>query len=534
MGPNASEEIDRLKSHLQFYEGLVKDQAAQIASLKAEVAYLKTRTRRQKTTQDGLAELEVAQPLQAADPPTPPPKTPVGTSDHPFVVDDDSDKEQQNAAPNKAHVRRQETPSPRNLKRDSSSGPNDFSHVIPALDGGYQWFEPKDDDSPRKKPKLISLPDVEVSRLTHQLQAYLVPQTPNQTEDIGQAGPSDTRYMSPLSSVLSTPSRPGSPVEYQDHNEADESSPALDALIRSASRELSYLDDAPSQQLPPPSSAYGIPVAEAEPFKRPDRTLVRRNAYSTRFETDRGYQDLYPPARTPAGPQACSSSYPASQQENRLADATHYAINISDLDLLTVVVNRKQMAKIFGGKSIDMCVQTAGRNFIYPKVRMNPLLPRRPGEPGLLYRATREPGWKGDVQTLFISERDGEYRYCGQYKITLSSSLSTDEYNALSDEVKREWAKYIATKAKYRHLCERVIARLGEDEREALDEEAAMQLHAKEVALSAGMKYRPKASDREVSVIMAAYRKGEEKLRTWRMECVGFDEAFMKELVSKL
>lgn len=37
-----------------------------------------------------------------------------------------------------------------------------------------------------------------------------------------------------------------------------------------------------------------------------------------------------------------------------------------------------------------------------------------------------------------------------------------------------------------------------------------MQLHAKEVALSVGKKYRPKASEREVSVIMAAYRKGEE------------------------
>lgn len=61
MVPNESEGIDRLKSHLRFYEDLVRDQAAQIASLKAEVAYLKTRTRRQKTTQDGLSKIEVAQ-----------------------------------------------------------------------------------------------------------------------------------------------------------------------------------------------------------------------------------------------------------------------------------------------------------------------------------------------------------------------------------------------------------------------------------------------------------------------------------------
>ena len=41
MGSNANDEVDKFKSHLQVYEGLLKDQAGEIASLKAEVAYLK-------------------------------------------------------------------------------------------------------------------------------------------------------------------------------------------------------------------------------------------------------------------------------------------------------------------------------------------------------------------------------------------------------------------------------------------------------------------------------------------------------------
>ncbi len=101
--------------------------------------------------------------------------------------------------------------------------------------------------------------------------------------------------------------------------------------------------------------------------------------------------------------QAPTSLGSSSQQEDRLAGTKRYEINVSDISLLKVLVNRKQMARIFGGRSIEMCVHTAGRNFLYPKADTNPLLPRRPGMPGLLYRGNHELNWKGDLQTLFIS-----------------------------------------------------------------------------------------------------------------------------------
>lgn len=41
MDVKPASEVDRLTSNLQVYEGLVKDQAAEIAALKAEVAFLK-------------------------------------------------------------------------------------------------------------------------------------------------------------------------------------------------------------------------------------------------------------------------------------------------------------------------------------------------------------------------------------------------------------------------------------------------------------------------------------------------------------
>ena len=110
-------------------------------------------------------------------------------------------------------------------------------------------------------------------------------------------------------------------------------------------------------------------------------------------------------------------------------------MTVSNSALLNVTVNRKQMAKIYGGGFLPMCVRTAGRDFLYPKTSLNPFLPPRPGAPGLLYRGNNELQWKGDLQTLFVAERDGEYRYRGQYKLTPSTSLSKEEYVALPQKV---------------------------------------------------------------------------------------------------
>ena len=110
-------------------------------------------------------------------------------------------------------------------------------------------------------------------------------------------------------------------------------------------------------------------------------------------------------------------------------------MTVSNSAHLNVTVNRKQMAKIYGGGFLPMCVRTAGRDFLYPKTSLNPFLPPRPGAPGLLYRGNNELQWKGDLQTLFVAERDGEYRYRGQYKLTPSTSLSKEEYVALPQKV---------------------------------------------------------------------------------------------------
>ena len=110
-------------------------------------------------------------------------------------------------------------------------------------------------------------------------------------------------------------------------------------------------------------------------------------------------------------------------------------MTLSTPAIADIVVSRKQMSNIFGGSIMRMCVRTAGRDFIFPALNMNPFLPHAPGAPGLLFRSNDALPWKGDVQTVFVGLRQGEYRYCGQYRLRRADVLSAEEFSALSSKV---------------------------------------------------------------------------------------------------
>ena len=131
----------------------------------------------------------------------------------------------------------------------------------------------------------------------------------------------------------------------------------------------------------------------------------------------------------PTSPQLNDPSS-SERRVDRLAGIVPFTVTIEDPALLDVVVNRKQVANVYGGSVRPVCVQASGRNFLFPKVNLCPVLPRNPGSPGLMYRANPEPQWKGDVQTLFVGERDAAFRYCGEYRLTMSTPLSKEEYAA--------------------------------------------------------------------------------------------------------
>ena len=78
----------------------------------------------------------------------------------------------------------------------------------------------------------------------------------------------------------------------------------------------------------------------------------------------------------------------------------------------------------------------ATRHLLFPTVKMNPWLPRTPGEPGLLLRASAERTWNGGAQTVFTGIAEGKYRYVGEYTLEMVEPLRVEEWRVLGPQVR--------------------------------------------------------------------------------------------------
>ncbi|KAI0753223.1 hypothetical protein C8Q80DRAFT_1267640 [Daedaleopsis nitida] len=505
----------KLKTHLKVYEDLLRDQAAEIASLKAEVAYLKKQL---VEPQNEGTKADAAQ-LQAKNTKLPrsPPASSSSSRDQDVIELEDSEEE----------TSRRTSPAKRPKKRDNSqNGLADLHRSSRRA----RWFA---DESPKKKPKLTL--EVVIPRLTPQrLSSYTESQATSAATATNQVVLSssldeyDDWDLSSLSSLPSTPSRPGTPAPGEDYDNLNDvrRSPANHLELsnslsahKEAPRQPLHTQDARSQSSSHKNSKPGQGAHRSGgPHADVGSSITTRKATLKPPHTPR------PRIQPPALP---SPTSPTSPQRNyRLAGAATFEVAVADPALLRVAVNRKQTSSIFGGSYLPMCVRTAGRDFLYPRVDMNPLLPRAAGRPGLIYRGGDGPGWhwKGDVQTLFVGVRNGEYKYFGEYRMALAAPLSAEEYCALSYELKKKWAKGMTSKSKYKDIRVRIMTRRDKG-REATAEEIAR------VVANKRDKYDDKLT---IDDIIDVYTRGEERLFVWRMECVNFDEAFLKGLVSKL
>ncbi|PIL29267.1 hypothetical protein GSI_09317 [Ganoderma sinense ZZ0214-1] len=217
-----------------------------------------------------------------------------------------------------------------------------------------------------------------------------------------------------------------------------------------------------------------------------------------------------------------SSSASAPAPHDHLAGLTRFAVHPYNPALLQSTLSRKRFSELLGGNTMRMCVPLGARNFLFPTLKQNPRLPASPGLPGLLFRANVEAEWRGDVQTVFVGVRGAEYRYVGEYRLTRGEPLGVEEYRALGAPMRRKWANGVVKKSKFKDIRVRIRAR-REHGREATVEEVAVAVADKD----------DKCEVSEENV-MQAYQSGQERLLVWRMQCVGFDEAFLADLVRKL
>ncbi|KZT10770.1 uncharacterized protein LAESUDRAFT_755443 [Laetiporus sulphureus 93-53] len=192
------------------------------------------------------------------------------------------------------------------------------------------------------------------------------------------------------------------------------------------------------------------------------------------------------------------------------------------------VARRGFFDKHFGGDQHRFCTSPdqakfnhGYRNFMFPDLLMNPHIPQRPGEPGLLCRATTEKEWlPGDVKVI-IGLGDAKYLYVGEYVLSPAAPLSKQEFRDMPIRMKWLWAEYVFTS---KNVRVRVILRRQNDHREPPPAEVERAVKDKE------NDYTDVTHDE----IIQAFERGDETIHIWGLKCVGYDERFQREIARKL
>ncbi|KAG6910185.1 hypothetical protein DXG01_012634 [Tephrocybe rancida] len=194
-------------------------------------------------------------------------------------------------------------------------------------------------------------------------------------------------------------------------------------------------------------------------------------------------------------------------------------------DLLDFTVPRRFTSDVYGG-SLELVFPKIGkdkralhpwRGFMFINHDLNPYAPQRAGHPGLFYRTGQDVVLK--EYRFFIRVQCANrnvWLYLGQYELVPSTPLTPEEWVANKDKTKETWMKRVITVEDYLHIRVRISLRktLGrEPTAEEVDECDGSGITLEDIRL--------------------AYDKGEERILVWVMKCVGYDEAFQREMQEK-
>ncbi|TFK23032.1 hypothetical protein FA15DRAFT_493930 [Coprinopsis marcescibilis] len=174
------------------------------------------------------------------------------------------------------------------------------------------------------------------------------------------------------------------------------------------------------------------------------------------------------------------------------------------------------------------------RNMVLPMLDMNPAMPLRPGEPGLMF-ASRHEILSNEPWSLFchhLSSKKAVWRYLGEYESVLVGKMTATQFKAQRGEVQHRWAKLLVEQVShdvYTRMRARIALRKagfipsgdGVKDEELVTEEAE--------AISGKRSRRPvNAYD-----IIQAFSRGDEGIDIIRMKCVKYDHVFMNDIECK-
>ncbi|PPQ75509.1 hypothetical protein CVT26_015841, partial [Gymnopilus dilepis] len=183
------------------------------------------------------------------------------------------------------------------------------------------------------------------------------------------------------------------------------------------------------------------------------------------------------------------------------------------------------------------------RRLVFPKVELNPAMPTVPGEAGLIFSSRHDilfdPPWSvfHRVGGPSSSKKKGPvvWKYLGDYECVLVGQMTGEQFSALTEEVKRQWAQalldtkrfevYVAMRARIALRLAGKIPPKGVHD-EDLDHDIVRD-EIKAIQRGNGRSVRE-------DEIIAAFSRGDEGIDIIRLVCVKYDHLFADHMRDRL
>ncbi|KAF9457258.1 hypothetical protein BDZ94DRAFT_256303 [Collybia nuda] len=205
-----------------------------------------------------------------------------------------------------------------------------------------------------------------------------------------------------------------------------------------------------------------------------------------------------------------------------------FPINLDD-ELLNETVTRDFLSSTFGGNSQATFPQISAKNvqkhgfndFMCLNLEYNPRAPQRAGFPGLFFMCSDKDlrsKWRADQQRVFVRIAVNVWLYIGQYSLIRAAGLTVAEWKTLSYNVKTTWAENVCSMDWGKRMRTRICLR------KALRREPTVE----EVDQNQSNNFKITSEE-----VVEAYNSGKEMIGVWGMKCIGYDEAFQRDIVEK-
>ncbi|KAL7281577.1 hypothetical protein ACG7TL_004894 [Trametes sanguinea] len=193
---------------------------------------------------------------------------------------------------------------------------------------------------------------------------------------------------------------------------------------------------------------------------------------------------------------------------------------------------RKVTGDNFGGSKRAMVVSYSDdnrryhghryANCLYLKDLINWGIPRRPGEPGVLF-IVESSLWSAGPQKVFIWLDHSKWLYVGEYELTRAGFLSPQEFKLLPHKVRKKWGAILTTGDAQLNKFRGLRARVSHYNRtgHVLDKED----------LADALRAAPENTFQLPQQHMIdALDGGILAMKIWNMKCMGYDEDFQRRI----